>query len=383
MLFDICSSFSEMTGISVSVYYADDMIFISDSYATYAGLLKDLIKRIQPEKESFSLLYFDQIFITSGFFIDRYLVILGPVLTAHISEAELSSLLKDHQILLQDKKVIRQLTYEKICLYQRFMDSLNFFYKALNHRIPIVQKNDSTEISALVEAHMTEEYEIEWAEYNDEFVDQMQRYIENGMVDELNAFMKEEQPAPYGTLSKNVLRHYKNSCFVLLYIVRKAAEKGGLESTIGLRLAEGYSQRIDAALSANALRDITIELRRDYCTRVYKQKENQSYSPLIRKIIHYIRINNMKKLSLDQIAEDTGISKSYMCAIFKKETGKNIGQYIQEEKIRTAKDLLQFSEYSIMDISDYLSFSSQCYFQNVFKKVTGMTPKQYRTKVKK
>ena len=100
-------------------------------------------------------------------------------------------------------------------------------------------------------------------------------------------------------------------------------------------------------------------------------------------MIQYIHTNNMKKLSLDHIAEDIGISKSYMCALFKKETGKNIGQYIQEEKIRTAKDLLQFSEYSIMDISDYLSFSSQCYFQNVFKKVTGMTPKQYRTKVRK
>ncbi len=383
MLFDLCCSFSEMTGIPVSVYDADKMIFISDSYAVYTALLADLQKRMQPEKENFSLLYFDQIFIAGGFLTDRYPVILGPVLTAHISEEGLSSLLKDHLILLQDKKVIHQLTYEKICLYQRFMDSLNFFYKALNHRIPIVQKNDSTEISALVEAHMPEEYEIEWAEYNDEFVDQMQRYIENGMVDELNAFMKEEQPAPYGTLSKDVLRHYKNSCFVLLYIVRKAAEKGGLESTIGLRLAEGYSQRIDAALSANELRDITIELRRDYCKRVYKQKENQSYSPLVRKMIQYIHTNNMKKLSLDHIAKDIGISKSHMCALFKQETGKNIGEFIQEEKIRTAKDLLRFSEYSIIDISNYLSFSSQCYFQNVFKKVTGMTPKQYRTKVRK
>lgn len=55
-----------------------------------------------------------------------------------------------------------------------------------------------------------------------------------------------------------------------------------------------------------------------------------------------------------------------------------LSQYIQEQKIEKAKSLLKTTDRSILEIATYLGFSSQGYFQNVFKKLTGMTPKEYR-----
>ena len=56
----------------------------------------------------------------------------------------------------------------------------------------------------------------------------------------------------------------------------------------------------------------------------------------------------------------------------------NLSSYIQEQQIARAKDYLKNSDKSILEIATYLGFSSQGYFQNVFKKHTGMTPKQFR-----
>lgn len=65
---------------------------------------------------------------------------------------------------------------------------------------------------------------------------------------------------------------------------------------------------------------------------------------------------------------------------FKEELGINIGAYIVRCKLEDAKGLLTYSDKSLTEISNYLCFSSQSYFQNVFKKKYGLTPLQYRKK---
>lgn len=52
--------------------------------------------------------------------------------------------------------------------------------------------------------------------------------------------------------------------------------------------------------------------------------------------------------------------------------------YIREQKIDMAKNLLKYSDYSMIDIANRLSFSSQSHFIQQFREVVGMTPKKYR-----
>ena len=63
---------------------------------------------------------------------------------------------------------------------------------------------------------------------------------------------------------------------------------------------------------------------------------------------------------------------------FKKELGFNISSYIMRRKLEEAKSLLTYSDKTVSEISEYLCFSSQSYFQNVFKAKYGMTPKKFR-----
>lgn len=66
------------------------------------------------------------------------------------------------------------------------------------------------------------------------------------------------------------------------------------------------------------------------------------------------------------------------CSRKKKETGDSVSAYIRRHKIEMSKNLLQYSEYSIIDIANRLSFSSQSHFIQQFREYVGMTPKKYR-----
>ena len=64
----------------------------------------------------------------------------------------------------------------------------------------------------------------------------------------------------------------------------------------------------------------------------------------------------------------------------KQNLGISISDYIREKKIEKATHLLRYSDKSIIDIANYLSFSSQSHFIQTFENFTGMTPKKYRNK---
>ena len=72
------------------------------------------------------------------------------------------------------------------------------------------------------------------------------------------------------------------------------------------------------------------------------------------------------------------MNPNYISDLFKKEEGISITDYIRNEKIKLAENLLIYSKYQYIEISAYLGFSSQSHLGTQFKEVTGMTLKQYR-----
>ena len=94
--------------------------------------------------------------------------------------------------------------------------------------------------------------------------------------------------------------------------------------------------------------------------------------------VQFIADHAHESVGIDDVAYHVGMSRSYITKQFRKETGKSINEYITESKIRDAKRLLRYSDMTYGEIAALLAFSSQAYFQTVFKKETGMTPGEYR-----
>lgn len=95
-------------------------------------------------------------------------------------------------------------------------------------------------------------------------------------------------------------------------------------------------------------------------------------------IAHHYKQEN---LSVKDISEHVYLSASYVCTLFKAETGKTLNQYITEYRMEKAKKLLRDPRYKITDISDQVGYSDGNYFGKSFKKAVGLSPSEYREKM--
>ncbi|MDE6091941.1 MAG: AraC family transcriptional regulator, partial [Ruminococcus sp.] len=98
--------------------------------------------------------------------------------------------------------------------------------------------------------------------------------------------------------------------------------------------------------------------------------------------VDYIISHIHSRILLDDTAEYLKISPAYLSRLFKQETGVAFSEYVNNLKIEEAASLLLFTEYSDLEISNLLAFSSQSYFIKVFRKQMGLTPKQYKKQYK-
>lgn len=120
------------------------------------------------------------------------------------------------------------------------------------------------------------------------------------------------------------------------------------------------------------------EALREVRDEVMVEGEYLKCSSKVLMAIEYIRNNYSRQISLEDIAEYAGISRIYLSQLFKKETGKNIRDYLAEYRLSKAKELLLTSNLKVYTISELCGFGSAQYFNRIFKKMTGFSPYQFK-----
>ncbi|MCR4656087.1 MAG: response regulator [Lachnospiraceae bacterium] len=98
---------------------------------------------------------------------------------------------------------------------------------------------------------------------------------------------------------------------------------------------------------------------------------------LISSIQEYIEQNLDGKLKLNEVAEVFGLSPAYLSSIFKKNSEIGFSEFVYTRKIEKAKSLLLSGDMRMYEVADALGFESAYYFSKVFKRVTGMSPRDY------
>ncbi len=107
---------------------------------------------------------------------------------------------------------------------------------------------------------------------------------------------------------------------------------------------------------------------------------HMSYSQkTIKQVMDFIDLHHTEKIEIQSLAKQFGMDSSYLMRQFKKISGVTINHYITETRIGQAQILLRDTQQSLEEISKQCGFDTVQYFHTVFKKVTGMTPRQYRT----
>ena len=116
------------------------------------------------------------------------------------------------------------------------------------------------------------------------------------------------------------------------------------------------------------------------CKLLEDRKENRS-DKLVEQAKRYIAEHYTEKLTLTEIADVLNISAGHLSITFKKFTGTTLSDYIADVKIEHAKALIDTHQYLMYEISDMLGFDNPYYFSKVFKKVTGMSPREHEKRM--
>lgn len=100
---------------------------------------------------------------------------------------------------------------------------------------------------------------------------------------------------------------------------------------------------------------------------------------LIIEEVQYLKGNKPEHMNFsDYLSQKTGYDYSYLSNLFSNETGQTIEQYIIAQRVEKIKEWLSYGELTISEIAWRLGYSSMGHLSNQFKKMTGMTPAQYR-----
>ncbi len=117
-----------------------------------------------------------------------------------------------------------------------------------------------------------------------------------------------------------------------------------------------------------------------YTNKMRHIKLRGVYSKQIVRALDYIIGHLYQRIFIKETAEYLKISPAYLSRLFKKETGLSFREYVNKLKIEEAAALLLYTQFSDVEISSLLAFSSQSYFIKIFKKIMGITPKKYKMK---
>lgn len=202
-------------------------------------------------------------------------------------------------------------------------------------------------------------------------------YVHHGLKAQLLSHMSRGYSGRRSRLAIEPLRQYKNRCISMTTLVSRAAIEGGLDSDTAYELFDVYIRRVEIADNIKTLNLIQKTMLFDYAERVENVKYGTIEDPTINRAIAYINETIHLKILAKDIADVLNLNTGYLSVKFKKVTGVSLPNFINNLKIIEAKRLLLFTDKTLAEITYNLSFSSQSYFQSLFKKITGVTPKEY------
>lgn len=178
--------------------------------------------------------------------------------------------------------------------------------------------------------------------------------------------------------AKDPMQKARFSGVTFTALCTRAAIEGGLTPEQAYTVGDFYIQQIEDSLTLTDLMAVNHNMYEDFVARVHTCRVNPKFSPQIQAIRDYIELHLEQPLSLELLAQQAGYSSYYFARKFKQEIGTTVNDYIKYTRVERAKMLLATTDEPISEIAVRLQFCSSSYFAEVFQKVTGLKPQEWR-----
>lgn len=175
----------------------------------------------------------------------------------------------------------------------------------------------------------------------------------------------------------NSLDLVKSRAIELCSLLSRAAIEGGAATDSILKINNQFLMSIQQIGDLDSLCYKLQEIVEEFTESMFNYIPSKNYE-LMKKAMLYISNNFSNDLTLEEVATYVHLNPAYFSSIFKQSSGSSFKEYLNMVRVEESKRLLANTDYSIIDIAIATGFEDQSYFSKVFKKYTGLTPKQYR-----
>ncbi len=182
----------------------------------------------------------------------------------------------------------------------------------------------------------------------------------------------------YGILSSEPVRNMQYHFAISAAMIARFCIRSGMSPEDAYHLSDMYIMKADKSSSVAQLHAVHAEMIEGYTRRMRRVRNSRIYSKQIVRTLDYISDHLHSRILLEDAANHLQLSTAYLSRLFKAEVGMTFVDYVNQRKVESAANLLRYSEYSTLEISNLLAFSSQSYFIKIFRKYMGVTPGGYK-----
>ena len=210
------------------------------------------------------------------------------------------------------------------------------------------------------------------------------RMIEHGETGQLQEGLHLQLDRfPEGRITRDARRQLEYLTVSLVNTFMIAAIQGGVYPPQANAVADQALRRLSQARSPSEFPELVRDAAVRLCQMVRQTKEQDTGNLHVEKAKHYLADHLTQEISMEDVAEDVGLSLCHLSHLFKTHAGVAMRQYLIQLRIDAACRLLASEDHSIPEIASLLRFCDQSYFTRVFRQRTGKTPAQYRNEYKR
>lgn len=210
-----------------------------------------------------------------------------------------------------------------------------------------------------------------------DFENELMRSVAAGHLQKVNSLISSLTEARFEMRTSDPLRNLKNYCIIMNTLLRKSAEQGGVHPVFIDKLSSDFAVRIEALTSGRACSQLMKEMYESYCRMVRKHSVGD-YSPIVQRVVSMITVDLSADLAPHRLAEVSGVSLPYLSALFKREIGMTLSEFIREKRMKYACRLLEDGKLQVQSVALSVGIEDVQYFSKMFKAYTGKTPMEYR-----
>jgi len=181
----------------------------------------------------------------------------------------------------------------------------------------------------------------------------------------------------YQEVNGNIPAFRMKALELAVLLSRSASNHYKINNETILDINNRYLKKIEDCPDQKEITEILAQFLENISEKIFSFHGVQHFSA-IRKAERFIWENYTRKISLQEIADVSGLSAPYFSTIFKEEMGENLSNYLNRLRVEKAATILLTSNIPISQIAKICGFEDQSWFSKIFKNNTGLTPGKYR-----